>query len=56
MHRQQGVFLSRHVDYIKMGEKDMRSKTHMERWMTQIDPQEQTYVLDKVCLGCTQRE
>ena len=29
MHRQQGVFLSVHVDNIKMGEKDMRSKTHM---------------------------
>ena len=44
MHRQRGVFLSGHVDNIKMGEKDMRSKPHMERLMTQIDTLEQTHV------------
>ena len=56
MHRQRGVFLSVHVDNIKMGGKTCDQKLIWERWMTQKDPQEQTYVMDQVCLGCMQRE
>ena len=56
VHRKQGLFLSGHVDDIKMAGKKQNIAAMWKKLMKNVDLDEPTSVLDHVYLGCTERE
>ena len=56
MHRKQGLFLSVYVDAIKWLERQQNLSPMWKKWMKHADLGEPTQFLDRVYLGCTQRE
>ena len=55
VHRNQGFFLSVHVDDIKIAGKKQNMCHMWKKWMKLVDLGELTSFLDHVYLGCTQR-
>ena len=55
-HRKQGLFLSVHVDDIKMAETMQNMAPMSKKLIELVDLDEPTSFLDHVYLGCTQRE
>ena len=55
-HRKHGLFLSVHVDDIKMAGKKQNLAPVWKQMMKNVDINEPTPFLDHVHLGCTQRE
>ena len=56
VHRKQGLFLSKYVDDIKMTGKNQNMTPMGKKLMKNGDLDEPTSFLDRVYLGCTQRE
>ena len=56
VHRKQGLFLSVHVDDIKMVRKNENLAPMWKKLMKNVDIDEPTSFLDHVYLGCTQRK
>ena len=52
----QGLFLSVHVDDIKMAGKRQNVAPMWKKWMRHVDLEEPTSFLDRVYLGCARRE
>ena len=55
VHREKGLFLSVHVDDIKLSEKKRNLDPMWKLLNKEVDLGEPTSFLDHVCLGCTQR-
>ena len=56
IHREKGLFLSVHVDDVKLAGKKQNIDPRWEILMKDVDLGEPTSFLDHVYLGCTQRE
>ena len=56
VHREQGLFLSAYMDHIKVAGKKQEMAPTWKKWMKDVDLEEPTSFLDRVNLGCTQRE
>ena len=56
VNRARGLFLSVHVDDIKLAGKTENTEPTWKILMKDVDLGEPTSFLDLVCLGCTQRE
>ena len=55
-HREKGLFLSVHVDDIKLAGKKQNLDPMWKLFNKEVDLGEPTYFLDHVYLGCTQRQ
>ena len=56
VHRKQGLFLSVHVDDMKMAGRQQNTPPTWKKLMENVDLEEPTSFLDHVFLGCTQSE
>ena len=51
VHRKQGLFLSVHVDDVKMAGKEQKMASTWKKLMKNVDQDEPTSFLDHVCFG-----
>ena len=56
VHRKQGLFFSEYVDDIKISGKKQTMAPMWKKWMKNVDLDEPTSFLDRVYLGCAERE